>query len=395
MMLPASCGVVACLYFLCLLVGLPLWASAAVILAGVAVLCWWLSGLAKRVFKENVPQLHPVAVAAFLICLYWLATGAAETAAKHGGWDAMAIWNFHARYLADGHLWRNLFLNTDTEHPDYPLCLPSLVGFLFRLGGGTGQPVISYMVGYLCTLLVPLLLFFYLAPRNTVVALVVLFVLSTDAFYLSSGVSGYADTLLGLFFLVALMAWEQAPQQPVFSAVAYFFLICGAWTKNEGVILACLFTLFHIASFRNRSTILYALAGAALPAVCWLINKVICPAHNDMVVGLTAALPHRITEWDRYTLIYQYLCQNVTQKFGYMRFAVLGYTAFLMVKKQWPERNLLLLSACLLVYLSSYILTPHDPEWHLSTSQDRLLLQLMPAILYVIGGKLSDVKLEL
>ena len=127
MMLPASCGVVACLYFLCLLVGLPLWASAAVILAGVAVLCWWLSGLAKRVFKENVPPLHPVAVAAFLICLYWLATGAAETAAKHGGWDAMAIWNFHARYLADGHLWRNLFLNTDTEHPDYPLCLPSLV----------------------------------------------------------------------------------------------------------------------------------------------------------------------------------------------------------------------------------------------------------------------------
>jgi hypothetical protein len=39
-------------------------------------------------------------------------------------------------------------------------------------------------------------------------------------------------------------------------------------------------------------------------------------------------------------------------------------------------------------YLSFYLLTPHNVEWHLTTSLDRLLLQLLPLLLIWIFASL-------
>jgi hypothetical protein len=35
-------------------------------------------------------------------------------------------------------------------------------------------------------------------------------------------------------------------------------------------------------------------------------------------------------------------------------------------------------------YLVIYVITPYDLNWHLSTSLDRLILQIFPAVVYLV-----------
>src|SRR5581483_2604110 len=49
----------------------------------------------------------------------------------HGDYDAMAIWNSHARYLyRAGPHWQRAMRNT--FHPDYPLLVPATTARLWR-----------------------------------------------------------------------------------------------------------------------------------------------------------------------------------------------------------------------------------------------------------------------
>src|SRR5206468_2850822 len=55
----------------------------------------------------------------------------------HGGWDAWAIWNLHARFLyRGGERWTEMLgVFFSWAHSDYPLLLPSLVAGGWTLAG--------------------------------------------------------------------------------------------------------------------------------------------------------------------------------------------------------------------------------------------------------------------
>ena len=62
----------------------------------------------------------------------------------HGDWDAWAIWNLHARFLALGASeWRLLFRPELTfSHNDYPLLLPAIVARTWAWSAGTNGPIV-------------------------------------------------------------------------------------------------------------------------------------------------------------------------------------------------------------------------------------------------------------
>ncbi len=126
-------GCISSIYFLSLLFALPLLVSLLFIIAALFFLYKWVMNGASQ---YNDQKLSWWAISVLIIGAFIITGKGVHLASKHGGWDAWAMWNFHSKYMADPHNWRKLFLNIESDHVDYPLCLPSCLGFFIRLCSG-------------------------------------------------------------------------------------------------------------------------------------------------------------------------------------------------------------------------------------------------------------------
>lgn len=381
-------GAASCIYYLSLLCGLPLAVPVVATLAAVVLLgCWMFIGMPQ----PEVPKYSFTVAAVALWCIYVLGENAVLLATKHGSWDAWGIWNFHARYLADGAHWKNMFRNTVNDHPDYPLGLPSLLAFAHRLSGFHFGLVIPFVVAFIVTISTPLLVFAQVSVKNRLVALVVLYLFAQDKYYITQGMAQYADTLLALFFLGAIVCLDNASSHRRYIAFSMALLGCCMWTKNEGMILGAMFVLFNAKTLCSREHRWYALAGIALPVLTLLLFKATNPVHNDMVHGLGANTLHQLTNGKNYHLIYDSFVLNLNERFHYLKVMVLIYLALCLLGRRAPDKRLTMLLCCLGAYMGIYLTTTHGLEWHLATSQDRLMHQLMPAVLYVLATKATGI----
>ena len=374
-------GFVSAVYFLSLVAGLSFVIPVLLSFAFIIVLY-------KVLFKNQVTittRLPWWAVIIFILCLCLLTINASKLAIKHGGWDAWAIWNLHTRYLIYPAYWKNMFLNVESEHPDYPLALPAFLAFTIRLFANHFSLIITFLFSLLVTLSAPLLIFSELIKKNIFIALLAFYLLAQDQFYIATGLSQYADTLLSLFFLAAMVAVNHAPNSPRYVAVCAALLACCAFTKNEGALLAGIFFLFYARVFLSKNNIKYTLIGAVIPLAALLIFKIICPNPNDMASSLNSETMNRLFQKDRYLLIYTSFRQNLDAKFYYLKIGVILSLALSLIQRKLPGKQFLFLTVCLLCYMGIYVITPHGLEWHLSTSQDRLMHQLMPPMVYVIA----------
>ncbi|NDC41995.1 MAG: hypothetical protein EBZ77_10670 [Chitinophagia bacterium] len=86
---------------------------------------------------------------------------------------------------------------------------------------------------------------------------------------------------------------------------------------------------------------------------------------------------------ERYRLIDMYFRKDLNEKFSYLKYLFFIHLAICLMAFQWPSRNWLLCVTALFAYLGFYVFTTQDPEWHLQTSLDRLMHQLMPLFFYV------------
>ena len=332
-----------------------------------------------------------VALVILIVGLGMLLEHATALGDKHGGWDAFAIWNFHSRYLADPANWRNLFLNTDTEHPDYPPGQPALSAFCLRLFSGKHQELIAYMWAMFFTISVPLLLFSGLWNKNRIVALIVFYIVCANNDFVGFGVSQYADMLVAALALGAYLAVEAAEERQEWCGVAVFLLTAAALTKNEGALIAVLFFVFYGGRFFRGRRWLYALSGAVLPLACLIAYRSVCPVHSDMLGGIGSGVWQKIADVSRYRKIYESVNAVADSKFHYLQVFVLLAFIVSLFRKSVPGRGAWLVLAWLAGYFAIYVVTPHDLEWHLQTSLDRLLLQVMPVALYLASSRLSDV----
>ncbi len=382
----AGLGAMSCIYFLCLIsmihIAIPL------SIAAIALLYKWM-------IPDNSPDIYlkrPTSwlmLSVFTVGLGIISQNAINAAEKHGGWDAWAIWNLHSHYLRSPDLWKMMFRNVENDHPDYPLFLPAINAFGARITPDKASLVIPFIISMIVTIAAPALVFVEFMKRNLLVASLALFLFAYNTFYISCGTSQYADPWLGTFFLAAMICMDHVKENKKYIAFSAAFLGCCMWTKNEGTILAAIFLLFYANRFFARQYLKLTLTGIALPLITLVLFKTIVPTSNDMVSGLNAHTLNQIMERERYVIIYENFFRNLKEHFPYFKGIFITYMIMCFLRRKWPDKQMNIVLTCLITYNAIYLLTRYSVEWHVITSQDRLMAQLMPAMVYAFALKFA------
>lgn len=327
----------------------------------------------------------------------------------HGAWDAWAIWNLKARFLARAEDWRAMFHPAIAwSHPDYPMLLPSLVGWLWVLGGteAVAAPMLTAF-GFLAGLgLAAGGAVSHLRGRAQGMAAAAV-VWGTPSVVVQ-GASQYADAPLAFFIattLAVVAVWEAGGRTDAALPVLAGFLGGGAaWTKNEGLLfLVLLIVLLFACHAREsfRAAVKFsglALLGALPPLLLVIIHKVSSAAPTDLWATASAAtLSARLGDLERYRIVLLAFLQ-MGFSFGETILPVVPLLLLYAGLKgrlsrcpgsrraaglRIPPLALLFMSAG---YFMVYVLSPQDLEWHLATTLPRLWLHLYPSLVIVTLG---------
>ncbi len=386
-------GFVSMVYFLLLIVHVPF---IVTLLLAVAAGYFGYRSLNKNISTVDAPLGKSYVVWSYVILIvgvFLVTNKGYYLEQKYGYWDAWWIWNYHARFLQSSEYWKQLFSMSSESHPDYPLYLPSVIAFLRRLTG-TDNAIVPFTFSYFITLMIPVGIYLSLYRKNLPIAALVFFLLVTDEFYIDRGFAQYADLPLGFLFLCAFICLEVSERQAAIVAVIGALLGCCMWMKNEGIMLSAFFILFNARTLFAQGRWKYFIAGIALPVLTLVIFKNLAPA-TDLIEGQNAKTGGYLSDASRYKLVWQYLGDNFNHNFIPIKIGLIIYTVFCFVERKLPGRNMLILLCCLAGYFFVYIMTPKSLEWHLQTSMDRVLMQLMPSFMYVLALRFCSLKISI
>ncbi|HWE25085.1 MAG TPA: glycosyltransferase family 39 protein [Myxococcales bacterium] len=368
--------------------------DAALAAGGAAVLLW-------RRGKSRAPPVEaarstlrwPVA-AAIAACVLATAFFIEHTLRyPDGGWDAWAIWNLRARFLARaGPGFRAAFSPEILfwAHQDYPLLVPGVVAHAFQLVGA--QPLwVPAAVSYLFAALAVALLAAAAgelrgAPWSSLAALALV---ATPSF-VALAANQQADVPDGAFVLAACTLIAAGIESGALAhfAVAGLAASLGAWTKNEGTLhLICLgFALLAVrwAPLRQRVRAALCYSLAALPVLALLAYfKLTVARANDLFFDPSALRllePHR---WGELALA---LARRAVffQSWALWLVAEIAVLAFVIVRLP-PRASAraigIALSLSFAVTFAVYLIQPHPLVWFFRASIDRVLIQLWPSAL--------------
>ncbi len=315
-------------------------------------------------------------------------------AEPHGRWDAWAMWNLKARFLARGEAgWDALFASSPGwSHPDYPLFLPATVARLWNYAGGESWLGPALTAGGMFLLLAGLLVGALRVLKGPVAAALAVPGLMGTWGLADRAAWQYADLPLALFMTASLaclaLHHRFGGRGPLVLAGAAAGL--AAWTKNEGLLFAALLAFAWLAAgwFRKRpketaSELLWMAAGALLPLGAAAVLKIGVPAPNDLVAAWAdPAVWARLADPARAGLIARsFFLEGLKLVTPAALLAAWGLGG-LRTDPQTARAGFFCLGVaglCLAGYAVVYLATPHDLAWHLSTSSSRLLTALWPA----------------
>jgi hypothetical protein len=391
-----SIGCLSSLYFLSLLLPVPFFITVSLAVISFVFLFKWIvpGSLPSAEVPADNKWKSWTALLLVAVGVFCLSALAPAVGPKYGNWDAWAIWNLNAKYLADPVHWRKLFQNAAFGHPDYPVCLPATLAFFMRLTSSPANYMIPFAFDVLIALCIPILIFGELWRKNLAVAAVIWTLFVVENFYIIDSTMQYADVLLSFFFLCALVCINYADQNKKYLVLSVLFLGCCAWTKNEGAVLALLLLGFYAHRFFSKEHLRHTLITMLIPAFVIIVFKLICPTENDLLKESGTSTLGYILQKERYAAIFDFCADMLNKRLIYTRPAIVAYLIFCIAKRRLPGSKFLLVVTCVLAYFMVYVLTPKDLEWHLRTSSERLLLQLFPVLLYAMGSDIADMKFD-
>lgn len=321
-----------------------------------------------------------------------------------GDWDAQAIWTLRARFLSrglEGH-WRDGFLPVLAwSLPDYPIMLPSSIARLWVFTASE-SPLMPIAIAAL---------FKYSTVGMVVGALMVIRgrweAFCAGAVVLASlgfnawGAGQIADVPLGAFMLAStiMMSWilERRPGSTAggMAALLTFCAGCAAWTKNEGLVFAAAIcgVLVLVMGVRRQwlpRTLLAACGGLFIPvAALYLFKHNIAPPNYLFQGSNLGTLTSKLWDWERHEFILrsfmgEFWSWNGSEPIGPIPLVVayaLGASALHGLRRAQLVA-LLPLAGMLAGYYASYVLTPFDLKWHVTSSLARLIVQIWPAAVY-------------
>ncbi len=377
---------------------LPLFAGLA--LAAVA------AGWRRRSLAPAPDATGPPATLAARVALGAALAVAAVTFVRYhfddplGQFDAKAIWNVRALLLfrAEESL-EPIFAQLRYGHPSYPLLLPAGLAGQFALMGGDGV-VLPAVQGVVFTAGVTAAVWagIRLLGGGSSAAWGAAIVLSTPTTQ-RWGFGQCADVPLA--YLLAITGVGLALQLsdsrrhwwPAW--LAGFSLGLLPWTKNEGVLLGALLAAAWLAArARLPSAARPAVAPVALgalPGVLSLVAFKALWAPKDEISMFASGAIGRALDPERWSVVARAFFGELSPaghaEWGLTWAATL--VAAILGWRAWRRRPpMTFLGFALLgawgTWFGIYLGTVHDPLWHLESSLDRLLLQLLP--LTVIGA---------
>jgi hypothetical protein len=334
-------------------------------------------------------------------------------AAPHGDWDAWAIWNQHARFLfrsGGSDTWRR-FLEIGWSQPDYPLLLPAAVARVWGYAGHDstlGPALVAMAFGIASVTLVVTAL----DGRRAWIAGALM--LGATAF-LTQVPSLCADVPLACYIVATLAVacgdgrqlGQSSPQITALMAGATSAM--AAWTKNEGIVFALLMLIVTVAVAVRRSVVaselrpgkpwrplVWGIAGGApvFLAIVWF--KLALAPPSVLAEGLSLdVFATRALDLNRHATVAALMAQHAVRwsaPFAVAVFPIVSVAAIWMAVRGGPAVRMMAAVAGLMLgsYYLAYVITPFDIAWHVSTSIDRLLVQLWPLVVLAAFGGHGD-----
>jgi hypothetical protein len=308
---------------------------------------------------------------------------------KYGDYDAWAIWTTHAKFLSAPQIWTRIFDDTNImSHSDYPLMLPSLVAFFWKIINTTSF-IVPLLLSFFILTAVILLLYYALADefQNKTYACLGLFILVADYNFQLLSSAQCADTLLSLFILLTFVLNNtfRSYHPSNLSYILGFACASCTWIKNEGDLFYVTFTaVFLITNSKHFNNITKYLVGSIVPLFITVYFKLIYAPTNDLVAASqnqTLRIVGDLQDKNRYISILKALANELFSNF-WMAF-ILFLLLLLVNRNFYKSLPFLVLLIMFSGYMMIYLITPYNLTWHLSTSLSRVLYQIYPSFLYI------------
>ena len=297
----------------------------------------------------------------------------------YGSWDAWAMWNTKAEFLVSGE-WQRIFSpHLAWMHPDYPLLLPLIVAGGWSIFN-TQSPLIPLIVAVLFSWSA------YLLVKNWVGVWAGLLMVSLPAFLRWSG-SQYADIPLAVFLLLGISLLYQ--RKFLLSGFVFGLAI---FTKNEGLMYFMLILMsFAYASWRVHKKIplkTIALLGAGtLPGIAaFAIVKYYAP-QSEFLTNVPNILSS--ISFQRILLILKEFIREFLVWKEWVAFWIIALLILIALRRRgridfWDTFFSTLIPLCFASYFLIYVSTPQDVAWHIQTSFNRLLIQILPLVIVAV-----------
>lgn len=306
--------------------------------------------------------------------------------------DSYSIWLFKAKaiYVENGFPIQTLKNpNFRYSHPDYPILLPLIIAEVYKIMGKVDEGIVQliYPFIYLSIIVFAYHVFKKLKIQTTI-ALLMVYVYSMLSPLLAAGGRlhpGEADIILTLIYWVCLylVITIKKPYQLVFylmmlSAIAAQF-------KQEGIFLSCLIIFLPVS---KRTKLIY-MTLAFIPSVLWHFYRI----SKGVITGYDYYLPNFVVILSKLVTILTDMIQEMLNiKNWYIFWPVFWLVMFTSRPKKDYFTNLIIQASWLmgLLFIPIYIFTNTDVHGYVSSSFDRILLQLSPLFFTIFVIKLQN-----
>ena len=376
------------------------------ILAGVSGALWWFTrgsarGMvdARTAFPWTWVLLLGLAAAWFVVALDFSAASAANPS---GEWDASAIWNLRARFLAGGSgVWQRAIsaepggFMARGSHPGYPLFLSAFVGMLWTVAGAFPTAAPMATSGVIACAVLALLTASRAARRSLGLGLLGGLLLLGTELFASQSSAQYSDLLLALALLASLILLDAAaigtsPAPRRLLMAAGLAIGFAPWIKNEGVPFAVAALAVAAWRFGLRGWV-WILLGSAPGLLATAALKVMAQGRESMFPNTAGEAFAKLADPSRW---WQSAAGfgNAVMQFGPwwahpVLLLILLTWALRLVPSEERRSRLWLWIPLATVLASEYVLflvTNSDLAWQVGTAAGRLVLQVWPGLIWLV-----------
>jgi len=314
-----------------------------------------------------------------------------------GGWDAWSVWNLKAKFLfVNDTEWKKMF---DPllwrSSPHYPLLLPliNVWGWIFLSEPSSATPLATSLV---FTFLTVAFLFFSLKIFiKNIFAFLAAFLILTLPYFVKLTTDQYSDILVAYFILTSLVCSFVAVKKKIYEMLFCAGLCLGflSFVKVEGLaagmMMICLIMIyiFFQNDFSYRRSLILLLGGfglAALPSLIFYLFY--APQNQTFINGLASQT--QPSDFTRLKIIASFFILEIkSPKWSFIWPLLLAGIG--LGFKNCFRRDIIILPIFFGLYLGVtafyyFLNTYFEIGWWLSVTLSRILLSILPAVIFWI-----------